>query len=78
MIKPEDILRLGPASSSELMAALQVSQPTLSRKIKHDAAILKMGKAKSTRYALRRNIAGVESFAVYLVSGLTAEINRLA
>ena len=46
-------------TAKELMHLLQVSQPTLSRLLKQQPAIIKIGKARATRYALKRPIRDV-------------------
>ena len=52
----EKLLSKQPQSASSLMSALQVSQPTLSRHLKQQAHIIKVGQARATRYALKRPI----------------------
>lgn len=48
--------------ASALCAALRISQPTLSRLLRRAGAeVLTFGRARSTRYALRRQIEGVQS-----------------
>jgi hypothetical protein len=56
-------LRLGRvANSTELAAKLGVSQPTLSRLIVAAGdRVCRMGRARATRYALRRTVAGIGS-----------------
>jgi hypothetical protein len=74
-------LSLGPASARELQAALGVSQPVFSRLTQRVAdRLLVAGRARSTRYALRRAIADVGRIApVYEVdpSGSTREVATL-
>ncbi|MBH1971578.1 type II toxin-antitoxin system HipA family toxin YjjJ [Moraxellaceae bacterium AER2_44_116] len=52
----EKLLAKQPQSASSLIAALHVSQPTLSRYLKNQPHILKVGQARATRYALKRPI----------------------
>lgn len=67
----EKILRNGPASSRELTAALGISQPTLSRRIRDLArSVLVIDKGRSTRYALRREVAGESYFPLYQIDKL--------
>ena len=67
MTSIEDLLRQGLASAGELIAALKISQPTLSRKINSATNILKIGKGKATRYALLREVGGKSSFPIYRI-----------
>lgn len=51
----------GPATATELILALGISQPALSRAMQQlmsDGHVLRMGAARSTRYGLRRAIPG--------------------
>ncbi|VEI63420.1 putative DNA-binding transcriptional regulator [Serratia fonticola] len=67
----EKILRNGPASSRELTAVLGISQPTLSRRIRDLArSVLVIDKGRSTRYALRREVAGESYFPLYQIDKL--------
>jgi DNA-binding transcriptional ArsR family regulator len=57
-------LSAGPASASDLMRALGVSQPTVSRAVtvlQREGRAIKMGSTRSARYGLLRNIPGVGS-----------------
>ncbi|CAI0981321.1 putative DNA-binding transcriptional regulator [Serratia entomophila] len=64
----EQVLRRGPATAHQLIAALGISQPTLSRRIRELAgAVLILGKGKATRYALRRGVGGERQFPLYRV-----------
>lgn len=77
-----DLLRAlarGPASAGELVAALSISQPTLSRALRASAAdVLVAGRARATRYAARRTIDGVSSpVPVYEVRPLGERPRRL-
>jgi len=45
----EDVLRSGVASAAELASQLQISQPTLSRRIREANNLLKMGQGKAMR-----------------------------
>ena len=61
----------GPQSAAELIARLNISQPTLSRRMAAmDNAIMRFGNAQLTRYALVRELAGQRQFAVYRINGL--------
>lgn len=44
----------GPSSAKSLCQSLSISQPTLSRHLKTTSDIIKIGKTKSSRYALKR------------------------
>ncbi|MFM2287990.1 MAG: hypothetical protein RL684_1133 [Pseudomonadota bacterium] len=76
-------LAAGPATAAELMGALAISQPALSRAMqvlqREDRAI-KIGAARSTRYGLRRAIADAGShWPVFQVDerGAILELGRL-
>ncbi|HEY5955326.1 MAG TPA: type II toxin-antitoxin system HipA family toxin YjjJ [Polyangiaceae bacterium] len=59
-----DALLGGPRSARELAARLRISQATLSRLVRARADdLLTVGRARATRYALRRRITGVEPIA---------------
>lgn len=51
----------GPLGAPELCRALGVSQPTFSRAVAAEPAVLVAGRARATRYAAHRTILGVES-----------------
>lgn len=54
--------RLGPAAAAQLAAALRVSQPTISRLIRDGGDnIVRVGEARRSRYALRRDVRGLGS-----------------
>jgi len=56
------ILRLGPRSTLELAQSLGTSEPTVLRTLRaleRDQRVLRMGKTKGTRYALRRNVGAI-------------------
>ncbi|WP_145508392.1 type II toxin-antitoxin system HipA family toxin YjjJ [Yersinia alsatica] len=64
----EMLLRQGPATASSLAQALAISQPTVSRLINGlKSRVLKIGKGKSTRYALLRLVAGISEFPLYRI-----------
>ena len=50
------LLSQQPQTAKQLMQALQVSQPTLSRLLSAHHQIIKIGKARSTQYALKRSV----------------------
>lgn len=53
---------VGPASAAELARALGVSQPTISRALAAlGPDVIRIGRARSTRYALRKNIGPLPS-----------------
>lgn len=66
-----DALRGGTLSAGELYRRLGCSQPTLSRWVREcgGAAILRLGKARQTHYARRREVGGESRFALYRVTG---------
>ncbi len=70
MTSLEDLLRQGTASAVELTAVLKISQPTLSRRIKDAGTVLKIGKGKTTRYALLRTVGGLRRFPIYRINEL--------
>ncbi|HDL8433104.1 transcriptional regulator [Yersinia enterocolitica] len=64
----EMLLRQGPTTASSLAQALATSQPTISRQLTRlKERVLKLGKGKSTRYALLRLVAGVSEFPLYRI-----------
>lgn len=50
------LLAKQPQSAKELMQSLQLSQPSVSRLLKTQANIIKIGQARATKYALKRNV----------------------
>jgi HipA-like C-terminal domain len=59
----------GPQSAGELTARLNISQPTLSRRIAAMGdAIIRFGNAQLTRYALVRELAGQRQFSIYRIN----------
>lgn len=59
----------GPNSASELTMRLNISQPTLSRRIAAmGSAITRYGNARQSRYALVRTLSGQQLFVVYRIS----------
>jgi DNA-binding transcriptional ArsR family regulator len=67
-MKPVDPLlefefrKRGALTASDLCAALRISQPTLSRHLARlGGRIIRMGRGRSTRYAMAREVAGAES-----------------
>lgn len=59
----------GPQSAGELTLRLNISQPTLSRRIAAMGnAIMRFGNAQLARYALVRELAGQRQFAVYRIN----------
>lgn len=73
----EEMLRQAPASAAELIAALGISQPTLSRKINDAPHVLKMGKGRATGYALSREIGGERRFPLYRINQ-HGQVNQIA
>ncbi|WP_174635135.1 type II toxin-antitoxin system HipA family toxin YjjJ [Yersinia thracica] len=68
MLTLEMLLRQGPTTASSLAQALAISQPTISRQLTaFKDRVLKIGKGKSTRYALLRSVAGVSEFPLYRI-----------
>jgi len=56
----------GAATGPELRAALNISQPTLSRELSRMKGIVRLGAARSTRYAMAREVPGMGSeFPLY-------------
>ena len=54
------LLRSGSASARELCEALGTSQPTISRALANlQGQLLKHGRARATRYSLRRDLPGI-------------------
>lgn len=62
-------LRSGPLPAGGLCQRLGISQPTLSRWVREcGEAILRLGRARQTRYARRREVGGENRFALYRVT----------
>lgn len=78
---PRLLLRNPGAKSTELAALAQVSTPTMVRMLNElGPEVLRLGKARGTRYFLRRSLRGLNgSFAVYAVNqeGLASPVGRL-
>lgn len=78
-----DPLRDGPTSSTTLIKALQLSQPTLSRALttlQREGRVLKMGATRGARYGLLRTVPGAgNNWPVYQVdaTGKVREVGRL-
>ncbi|CNH31369.1 type II toxin-antitoxin system HipA family toxin YjjJ [Yersinia pekkanenii] len=66
----EMLLRQGPTTANSLAQALATSQSTISRQLTAlKERVLKIGKGKSTHYALLRSVAGVGEFPLYRIDG---------
>lgn len=69
--KLKKLLRRSPSDAQSLADVLQVSQPTLSRRLQpllRTGEVVKVGRARATRYALRRpvyGLPGMEPVPVY-------------
>lgn len=62
-------LRRGPQTSAALCRLLEMSQPTLSRRITAlGDSVLSMGKARAVRYFARRSIGGQNEFSLFRVT----------
>lgn len=76
-------LENGVSSAAELMKALTVSQPTISRTLRTlelDERVLRMGSTRGARYGLRRNIAAIGSrWPLYRIdeAGVAHELGTL-
>lgn len=53
--------RAGPMAAADLQRALGFSAATMSRRLRADADVLVVGRARATRYALRRVVEGVRA-----------------
>lgn len=76
-----DLLARGPATRAELQAAVGGSQPTLARALgRLSVRIARLGRGRSTRYALRRPIRDLTDIPVYRVDtgGRIHNIGHLA
>ena len=63
------LLQNAPLSASELLRRLNISQPTLSRRVvEAGQAVLRYGQARQSSYALRRTVAGQAAFPLYQIS----------
>ncbi len=67
----DTLLAREPQTAKALIQALHISQPTLSRLLKNQTnRIVKIGKARATRYALKRPIRNLgQQWPVYRVTG---------
>lgn len=78
-----DPLREGPSSSTTLVKALQLPQPSVSRALtalQREGRVVKFGATRGTRYALPREVPGAgSSWPVFQVdaAGRSREIGRL-
>ena len=62
------LLRHGPLDALSLCQRLAISQPTLSRRIAQAGdAIVRIGRARATRYLARRAVRAQHSFVLYQV-----------
>lgn len=68
MSELRDRLLAGPQDAATLQAWLNVSQATLSRQINRDDQIIQYGRARATRYALRRPLRDVPEFPLWQIS----------
>lgn len=77
------LLGSGPSSGAELVRALAVSQPTVSRVMRgleSNRRVLRIGKTRGVRYALRRDVGGIGShWPVYEIdaAGAVRELGSL-
>ncbi|STQ46397.1 putative DNA-binding transcriptional regulator [Ewingella americana] len=62
-----DLLRQGSLTAKEIMAQIGVSQATLSRRLAEQSDVRKIGRGKSTRYALLRPVGGESEFPLYRI-----------
>ncbi|CNE82555.1 type II toxin-antitoxin system HipA family toxin YjjJ [Yersinia kristensenii] len=68
MLSLEMLLQQGPTTASSLAQAMATSQPTISRQLNRlKDRVIKIGKGKSTRYALLRLVADVGEFPLYRI-----------
>lgn len=74
-----DLLRQGSLTAKEIMFRLGVSQATLSRRVAERDDVRKIGRGKSTRYVLLRDVEGQSEFTLYQINeiGHAAEIGLL-
>lgn len=77
------MLRSGPRSTPELAQSVRTSEPTVLRALRaleRDQRVLRIGKTKGARYALRRNVGAIGSrWPLYRVdeSGIVHELGLL-
>lgn len=75
--KLQHLLRHGSLPARELLQRLDISQPTLSRRVAEAGdAIVRFGQARQSAYALRRRVAGQAAFPFYQVSE-TGQVHTL-
>ncbi|KNC06470.1 transcriptional regulator [Klebsiella sp. RIT-PI-d] len=67
MTQITDLLLQGPRSATELRQHLSISQASFSRLIVKDERVIQFGKARSTRYALKRPIRGSNNIPLWRV-----------
>lgn len=63
-----DLLRQGSLTAKEIMSRLGISQATLSRRVAETDDVRKMGRGKSTRYVLQRDVDGQSEFPLYQIN----------
>lgn len=74
------LLRVAPGDSAALCQQLGISQPTLSRRLAElGDAVMRVGKARASRYFARRTVAGQDELPLFRVnaSGLLQEWGAL-
>lgn len=71
-------LRKGVASSSQVQRELALSQATVSRIISSlGAAVVRIGRGRSTQYGLRRDISGIgDQWPIFEIDALGAPVQR--
>ncbi|MGL4726501.1 MAG: type II toxin-antitoxin system HipA family toxin YjjJ [Scandinavium sp.] len=62
-----DLLLQGPRSAPELRNHLNISQATFSRQAAAEEHVVQFGRARATRYALRRPVRGINEFPLWQV-----------
>src|SRR5471030_2179922 len=63
-----DLLRQGSLTAKEIMSRLGISQATLSRRVAEIGNVRKIGRGKSTRYVLQRDVDGQSEFPLYQIN----------
>ncbi len=68
MASLNDLLLQGPLAAAELRQLLSISQATFSRLVAADNRVIQFGKARATRYALKRPVRGISAFPFWRVN----------
>ena len=68
MMTLADLLLQGPRTAADLRQQLALSQATFSRLVSADNHVIQFGKARATRYALKRPVRGISVFPFWRIN----------